>query len=128
MRKPGDRAAGGITEGMTPRPARPAEQLAQQAAISVTIKRSIRRASITVKGEERCHELPRAGKRLQGVKVSDTVDITYTRAGHQRRSREEVSRTGDLDLLFFGAGAIVGLGRRVCCRFRRRFAGLRNSP
>lgn len=84
VRKPGDPApTTGLKEAITPRPGAPGQTFAQQATISVTIMAIDPAApSVTVKGPKGDVLSFRVQdpKRLEGVKVGDTVDVTYTRA------------------------------------------------
>jgi Cu/Ag efflux protein CusF len=84
VRKPGDPApTAGVSGTTTPRPGGTGGTFAQQATVSVTVE-AIDPAvpSVTVKGPKGDVMSFRVQdpKRLEGVKVGDTVDITYTRA------------------------------------------------
>jgi Cu/Ag efflux protein CusF len=84
VRKPGDPApTGGIKESSTPRVGGPGGTIAQQATITVTIMALDPAVpSVTVKGPKGNVMSMRVSdpKRLEGIKVGDTVDVTYTRA------------------------------------------------
>jgi Cu/Ag efflux protein CusF len=84
VRKPGDPApTSGIKEAITPRVGGPGGTISQQATITVTIMALDPAVpSVTVKGPKGNVMSMRIKdpKRLEGIKVGDTVDVTYTRA------------------------------------------------
>ena len=84
VRKPGDPApAGGVKESTTPRASGPGGTVAQQITVSVTIMAMDPAVpSVTVKGPKGNVMSLRVQdpKRLEGIKVGDTVDVTYTQA------------------------------------------------
>ena len=84
VRKPGDPApTGGVTESATPRAGGPGGTITKQVTVSVTIMAMDPAVpSVTVKGPKGDVMSLRIQdpKKLEGIKVGDTVDVTYTQA------------------------------------------------
>ena len=84
VRKPGDPApTAGVKTSETPRAGAPGQTIAKQVTLSVTIMAIDPAApSVTVKGPKGNVISLRVEdpKRLEGIKVGDTVDVTYTQA------------------------------------------------
>ncbi len=83
VRKPGEAAPPKNTESITARPGKPGATATVQETITVSVEEIDRPAkTVTVKGPEgRVHTFRvRDVKNLQGVKVGDKVDISFTQA------------------------------------------------
>jgi Cu/Ag efflux protein CusF len=83
VRKPGEPAPPKKSESITPRPGKPGATATVQQTITVSVEEIDRPAkTVTVKGPEgRVHTFRvRDPKNLQGVKVGDKVDISFTQA------------------------------------------------
>jgi hypothetical protein len=84
IRKPGATApAAGVKESVTPREGAPGATAARQLTASVTVTALDQKVpSISVKGPKGNVFSMRVQdpKRLEGVKVGDTIDVTYTQA------------------------------------------------
>jgi hypothetical protein len=84
IRKPGDPApTAGVKESVTPREGAPGATVARQLTASVTVTALDPQVpSISVKGPKGNVFSMRVQdpKRLEGVKVGDTIDVTYTQA------------------------------------------------